>query len=128
MKLTKAQDYATLIVSYLAKEGKTVSVRKICNDLNLPIPFTRRILNSLSKSKIVEGVEGSDGGYKIFKDPSSISIYDIISSLGGDIKITECIDCNCPLEGRCLSSKVFKNLNGEIVDKFIKIKISDILK
>ena len=127
MKLNKTEDYSILIISFLAKEKGVVSVSKICKKLNLPIPFTRKILNMLLKSGLVKGIEGVKGGYIISKKINNLNLYEILESIGSSISITDCISCSCDVSSSCLTKNVFKNLNNEIIQKFKEIKIKDFI-
>jgi Rrf2 family protein len=127
MKLNKTEDYAILIISFLAKEKEISSVSKICKNLNLPMPFTRKILNMLLKSGLVKGVEGTKGGYILAKKIDNLNLYEILESIGSSISITDCLTCECSVYSSCLTKDVFQKLNKEIILKFKEIKIKDFI-
>jgi Rrf2 family protein len=127
MKLNKTEDYAILILSFLSKEDRVISVTDICKSLNLPIPFTRKILNMLLKQNLVKGVEGSNGGYMLEQNIEDLSLYDILDKIGYKIAITKCIDSSCVVSSVCMTKNVFQKLNDQIILKFREIKMKDFI-
>ena len=127
MKLNKTEDYAILILSFLSKEDRVVSVTEICRSLNLPIPFTRKILNMLLKQKLVKGVEGSNGGYELVSNIENLSLYDILEKIGYQIAITKCVNSSCVAASVCLTKSVLQKLNDQIILKFREIKMKDFM-
>lgn len=92
--LSNSCRYGIRAVIYLAGQpeaaGKT-GIKKISNDLNLPTPFLAKILQQLAKQKILSSSKGPHGGFSLRKDPSKITLLDIVSAIDGQDIFTECI-------------------------------------
>jgi Rrf2 family protein len=100
--LSNSCRYAIRAVIYLAhqpaEQGK-IGIKKISGDLGLPTPFLAKILQQLSKQKILKSSKGPHGGFSLLKDPNSIKLLDIVKTIDGDEILTNCIMHN----GTCAS-------------------------
>ena len=64
-----------------ANENTYLSIGKIAKEANVPKNFLEQILISLRKHGILKSIRGSRGGYFFAKDPSQITIIEIIQSV-----------------------------------------------
>ena len=64
MKLiTRDTDYAIRALCCIAKRKETIiSVDKLVKQLRIPRPFSRKILQTLNKRKILRSYKGTSGG------------------------------------------------------------------
>ena len=92
--LSSSCRYGIRAVIYLAKlhagNGET-GIKKISKDLNLPTPFLAKILQQLTKNKILHSLKGPHGGFSLMKDPKKITLIDIIKTIDGEDIFTSCI-------------------------------------
>jgi len=95
--LTKECDYGIRIVRGLS-DGRRKSVGELCADENIPMPYAYKILKKLERSGIVKGYRGPSGGYRLEKELSGLSLFDIAASVDNEIFILECMkkDYVCP--------------------------------
>ncbi len=75
-----------LVVIFIAdkiRQGQYefLSTASISNVLNIPKPTLVKILQSLSADRIIETREGKQGGIRLLKDPSALSVLDILNSI-----------------------------------------------
>jgi Rrf2 family iron-sulfur cluster assembly transcriptional regulator len=86
------------LASQTASKGKT-GIRKISSDLDLPTPFLAKILQQLTKQKILNSSKGPHGGFSLLKDPRKITLLDIVNTIDGNDVFTNCIMHNGSCEG-----------------------------
>ncbi len=77
---------AILVVIFISdkiRQGQYefLSTKTISEVLNIPKPTLVKILQSLTTSGIVETKEGKQGGIRLLKSPSEITILDILESV-----------------------------------------------
>ena len=104
MNFSKTTEYALRIMSFMAMdEKKLYSANDIYDNLQIPFRYLRKLLTSLSKSELINSVQGKNGGYRISKSLSEISLFDIIKATGDDLINNECFFGfeNCALENKC---------------------------
>lgn len=110
MKLTRTEEVAILIVSVLAsRNGRRVPLRDISASHGISMLFLKKIARSLRQAGIIDSKEGAGGGYILAREPSLISVQDIIHAVGtgdkGPISFSETPRI-CPLLPNCMPQKI----------------------
>ncbi len=129
--LTKHTDYAIRALMELAKnKDKFLSVQQIAKQQRIPYQFLRRILQGLVKNKLIISKEGSRGGFKIDKDPSLVSIVDVITIFQGNIQISDCMFRKklCDNRSSCVLRKQINRIEKLVVKEFKGISIGRLLR
>lgn len=131
MHITLESDYAVRIVGCLAKEKKRLEAKNISDMTCVTLRFSLKILRKLVVSGIVRSYKGVQGGYEIARDPSEISLKDVIEAVEGKYVLSKCLsddyECNRGMSGKCryqcvfneISTIVEKKLEEYTFDKFI---------
>ncbi len=91
LKLSKLTDYATVVLSYMAKDSVDMhAAQEIAESTGIAQPTVSKILKMLVKAKVVTSVRGAKGGYLLAKPPEKITVAAVINALEGPIALTEC--------------------------------------
>ncbi|QTE21251.1 RrF2 family transcriptional regulator [Polaribacter cellanae] len=97
---------AVIFIAQHAKADKKVSITAISNAIDSPQAFTAKILQQLTKHKIVQSVKGPYGGFYINDTNLKTTVLsNVVQVLDGDTIYTSCglglHECNdqkpCPL-------------------------------
>ncbi len=75
----------------LRKDEGLVRLQDVAEAQGIPQRFLENILNQLRQGGFVESRRGKDGGFVISKQPSSITIGDIIKFIDGPIYPVDCL-------------------------------------
>lgn len=88
MKLTRASSYALHAVAYMAgkKENKPVASHMIAKARGIPERFLLKVLKPLVAARVLHSVKGPNGGYRLARTPSDISMLEIIEAVDGPIR------------------------------------------
>jgi len=88
MKLTRASSYALHAVVHLAHEESDgpVASHLIAQARGIPERFLLKVLKPLVSARVLDSVKGPHGGYKLRKQPSDISMLDIVEAVDGPIQ------------------------------------------
>ncbi|MCK9491247.1 MAG: Rrf2 family transcriptional regulator [Sulfurimonas sp.] len=76
--------YGLTAMIVLAKEEdgkKLLQIKDIASKGDIPQNYLEQILVLLKKAALVESVRGSNGGYRLSKPTSEISVFEILNSL-----------------------------------------------
>lgn len=73
-------------ILYLAAQGTTCSSKDIANDMTIPRDYLIQLAQLLRNAGIIEARPGKHGGYRLAKDPSEITVLEIMSALEDDSK------------------------------------------
>ncbi len=111
MKLiTRDTDYAVRALCYLAKHRQSIiSVTELVEELKMPRPFLRKILQLLHNKGILKAYKGNGGGFSLAGSPGEISLIEVMRVFQGPFSLNECLlkKESCPRRYSCgLRSKI----------------------
>jgi Rrf2 family protein len=90
-RLSKKADYGLIALKHLAQHAdESVSAREIATEYRIPAELLAKILQRLARKGLLVSQQGIRGGYVLARDPSQISIVDVMEALEGPIGMTPC--------------------------------------
>ena len=121
MKLiNRDTDYALKALLAVARRrpGETGSVSELSEDLDIPRPYLRKIMQTLARSGVVASLKGKNGGFSLARPPEAIRLAEILRIFQGDICFRDCLfrDKICREFRTCPLLKVL----GRLEDRFVK--------
>ena len=128
MKLiTRDTDYAVRALRILAlNKDEILTVRQLVSKTKISRPFLRKILQILSRKRIISSSKGKAGGFVLSGNPHKISIIDLIEIFQGGIKLSEHIfrkqEC-CNIK-RCRLKKVIDEIEIYAVKRLRSVSLS----
>jgi Rrf2 family protein len=92
--ISKKTKYALKAMEYLAlnSNGKPVLIAELASAENIPKKFLEFILLALRKGDLLTSKIGKGGGYRLARDPSEITIWNIINILEGGFSLVHCLN------------------------------------
>ncbi len=111
MKLSSKTHYGLQACHILARSypETQVSASTLEKAIAVSGKYLEKIMRMLSSRGIISASRGVNGGYYLAKDPSEITIGEIVRALEDDMEIIECVSkegkCKC-----CPTSGVWKKL------------------
>jgi Rrf2 family protein len=111
MFITRESDYAVRILRELA-DGTWKTVQAISAGELVPVPFAYKILNKLEKGGLVQSSRGAGGGYRLAKELTGVTLYDVLAAVDGKLLLSQCMDhdYHCPLREGGRQCKVHAEL------------------
>ena len=87
MYISAQTDYGVraLIALAAAPSGKPVKGEQLARSENIPAKFLENILGELRRAGMVSSQRGADGGYRLAREPSDISVADVMRALEGPL-------------------------------------------
>jgi Rrf2 family protein len=90
--LTRKTTYGIRALTRMAQAGtRALSVSELAERDGIPPKFLAAILSDLRQRGIVRGRRGRVGGYQLAVDPESLSIAEVVESLGGPLFPFACL-------------------------------------
>ncbi len=91
--ISKKAKYALKALLFLAKqqERELVLISEIAAAELIPRKFLEAILVDLKVQQIVQSTRGKNGGYTLVKDPSQISVGNVIRMVDGPLAPVHCV-------------------------------------
>jgi len=130
MKLiTRNTDYALRAVCYIAKQKKVVTVTELVKVLGVPRPFMRKILQQLSKNKLLASYKGQAGGFKLKSLPEKIFLIQIMRVFQGPVGLNGCFlkKAICPNKGKCILRKKIQGIENNVLKQLKQINIASLI-
>jgi Rrf2 family protein len=93
LKLTKKADYGLIALRHLAANRNpraSASAKDISASYRIPLPLLSKVLQKLAKAGLLISEQGTNGGYRLARDPQDISALEVIRTIDGPIILTHC--------------------------------------
>ena len=133
--LSRTTEYAIRAMIYVQLQNwdnKTPGIVEIANEIEAPEAYTAKILQTLTRHKILGSLKGRGGGFFFNDDDHKITLYDVIHVMEGDSIFTGCgiglKNCNeknpCPLHDKYVEFRqAFHNLAKTETIQSLSLKI-----
>jgi Rrf2 family protein len=137
MRVTTWTEYSLIISLHLAKRGPggggPVAARELADLERLPADYVEQILLRLRRAGLVESVRGAKGGYFLAKDPTAISVRDIMTASEHQTFEINCdthpVDAlRCSPGATCSIRPVWHALQQRVDNLLAGITLADLMK
>ncbi len=137
MRITTWTEYSLIISIHLAKRGAAgsgpVAAREIAEQERLPGDYVEQILLRLRRAGLVESVRGAKGGYYLAKEPSAITMRDIMTASEHQTFEMNCeshpVDVErCSTGSACSIRPVWQALQFRVDELLGSIALADLMK
>jgi len=126
--LTQTTTYALRAMGYLAANhgaGPILS-QTIAQEMDIPKNFLSKIMHQLVRSNLIKSTRGTNGGFELLKDPSKISMKDVVTLFMDIGAITNCLLGRTDCDGTCNAHKSWKPIAENIEEMLDTTTITDI--
>jgi len=137
MRITTWTEYSLIIVLHLARRGAAgsgpIAAREIAEQERLPGDYVEQILLRLRRAGLVESVRGARGGYTLARDPSGITVRDIMAASEHQTFEMNCAshpvdDERCAPASGCTIRPVWKALQQRVDDLLGSITLAHLMQ
>jgi len=90
---SKTCEYAIRAMIYIAQQsavGKRVGFQEVADEIEAPKSFIAKILQELSRKKLVESAKGPNGGFFVDQQAMNLPLSEIVKAFDGDKIFTGC--------------------------------------
>jgi Rrf2 family transcriptional regulator, iron-sulfur cluster assembly transcription factor len=131
MKLTTRGHYSVKAMLDLSLQPNygPASVSAIAARQYLPIPYLEKLLIELRRAGLVESIRGVNGGYKLAKNPTQISLSDILVAVGESMVVDRSEDTRSPgdnLATDWVTQMLWRRLNEKLQAALASISLADL--
>ena len=132
MRLTKQTNYAVRMLMYCAANGEKLSrIPEIARAYGVSELFLFKILQPLTKAGLVETVRGRNGGVRLPKPASAITLFDVVKVTEDSFAMAECFESDaaeCPLVDSCALNAGLREALGAFFAVLERHTIADLVK
>ena len=132
MKLTSRSEYALLALVYLTRHRGQgfISAQAIATAQGMPQKFLEQILLILKRARYLRSSKGKGGGFQLSREPSAVSLAEIIRLFDGALAPTESVSKyfyeHTPIEKEHRLLAVFKEVRNYVAAKMEKTTLADV--
>ncbi len=134
LKLTKKADYGLIALRHLAlgEAHVTASAKEIADSYGLPLPLLSKVLQKLARGGMLQSVSGTNGGYRLTRDPKNISAMQVIRAIDGPIVLTSCFTEHsgehkvCNTSAMCTVREPLRRVHEAILGLLDKFTIAEL--
>lgn len=93
MQLNNTSQYAVRILNHIANndDKALLNAKDISQTLSIPYKFLSKIMTELVKSNFIVSIRGRDGGYRLARAASEITIMDVLNQFNEFIHQESCV-------------------------------------
>ncbi len=125
--------YALRVIIDLAENqnGNYIPMKEVAQRQELSLKYLERIMPLLIKNKLIEGVHGKGGGYKLTRKPEDYTVMEILTVTEGDLAPIACLQKDaqpCSRRQKCSTISMWEGYYKLIKEYFGSITIADLMK
>lgn len=131
LRITRLTDYATIILSHMAKQPEVLySAKVLAGELNIGAATVSKVLKIVLSHKLVCSTRGAEGGYRLADAPENISITRVIEAFEGPLAITQCAltEHDCLNAKGCHVQTQWQVVNGAIIKALSQVSLADMTR
>jgi len=130
MELTKRGDYAVRAMLALARapEGRLLSVRRIAEEMSIPVRFLPQVMGDLATAGLVAATTGRAGGYRLARPATEVTLLDVVEAAEGDGRRRTCVlrGGPCGLDGHCDVHDAFVTAQDAMLQALSQARLADL--
>ncbi len=130
LRVSRLTDYATAVMTCIATHPvEVLSTTQIADETHLELPTVSKLLKALGHAELVESFRGVNGGYRLARPASMISLAEIVEALEGPIGMTECTvaEGQCDREAVCGVRGSWQRINNVLEQTLRGVSLADML-
>ena len=138
--LSKTSEYAIralIYIAYKSKDGSKLGIKEVAEEIDSPVHFTGKILQTLAKQGLISSTKGPNGGFFIEAEAAPVPLMQVIHAIDGKkifngcvLGLKYCSDVHpCPIhdEYKSARTKLLKMFNERTIQDITKGSKKDIL-
>lgn len=123
--------YALRVLIDLAESGKDkyIAMKTIAERQELSLKYLERIIPSLTKAGLIEGVHGAGGGYRLLRNPKDLTVGEILELTETDMAPVACLSKDaapCERRRECRTVAMWEGYKKLTDDYFNSITLADL--
>lgn len=136
LRLTKKADYSLIALRHFASKhnlsgrNQSLSAKELSESSGIPLPLLSKLLQKLGKTGFLVSECGTNGGYRLAREPREISALQVIRAIDGPIVLANCFtaDSFCGHASRCTIRRPLRRIHEGILRLLDSVSIQDMLQ
>lgn len=112
-----------------ADEGP-VARQDIAVRQDISADYVAQLFRLLHEAELVEGVKGPGGGYRLVRDPATITVGDVLRAVEGPVAVVHCVlpsdEPSCNRVDHCVTYLLWRKLSAVMSDFLNSVTLQDL--
>lgn len=110
-------------------DERAVSLGDVAQRQGISEKYLWQIVNPLKNAGIVQAVRGAHGGYRLARDPHTLTVREILTAIEGSLALTECAEdgAACDLGATCVVRQMWKDLTDALARAMDEVTLGHLL-
>lgn len=107
-----------------------VPMKDIARRQQISKKYLETFTTQLIAAEILGVRRGKTGGYRLLRDPSQITLLEVIHTTGGPLHAVACLECEpnrCPRSDTCMTLPAWKGLEAVIRDYLSSVTLQNLI-
>lgn len=139
MMFSTKSEYGVRVMVELARRGgaQPVALAEIAEHEGLPLAYLEHLVARLRRAGLIESRRGAHGGYLLAREPTQITMAEVVEALEGRIAPVECITSSpdgtvrCTRESdpehACTTKLLWTRVRGSIVSTLEQTTLAELI-
>lgn len=131
LKFSKKIEYALISIFEMSdrSDNDPVTTKTIAEHYGIPVEILGKVLQTLSKNRLITSIQGVKGGYTLNKSLDKLKILQVVEAIEGPIFLTTCNSenvCGCEQLVKCNIRTPMEMIQSELVQFFSGISLEEL--
>lgn len=133
MRISIRGRYALRVMLDLAEhvDQGFIPMKEIAGRQGVSLKYMEQIMPALSKNRLVEGLHGKGGGYRLSRLPGEYTVGEVLRLTEGDLTPVACLECGtepCARKADCKTISMWNEFYEMTNQFFDGITLTDLLE
>ena len=133
MMISTRGRYALRLMIDLAEHAGEgyIPMRKVAERQGISLKYLEQIVPALSRNKLVEGVHGKGGGYRLCRAPEDYTVGEILRLTEGNLAPVACLECEakpCRHKEYCKTLSMWEGFHKLTNEYFDGVTIAEFME
>ena len=89
-----------------------------------------KVMQTLAKAGLVDGMAGPTGGYRLIREPINISVRAVVEAVDGPLAIAQCWETSggCPQASKCHLRGPLARIQSELARLLAETSLADVMR
>ncbi len=128
-------EYAIMSLKHMGLKtpSELTTAKEISQSKSIPFDVTSRVLQIMARYKVLESVQGVQGGYKLIQELNDLSLFQLIEMIEGQQTLVKCLSAKisakkedtCEFFNNCNIHQPLNYVNSKVLNFYKTISVSE---
>ena len=108
-----------------------IRMKEVAERQGVSLKYLEKILPVLAKNKIIDGIQGKGGGYRLTRKPEEYTLGEILLLTEGSLAPVACLECGaapCDRAAECRTLPIWTELDRRVNEYLNSVTLADLLE